>query len=288
MIQQVSERTESEYRGRLRAAGFGEWDAEGAPEWIPADLSKSTATWGQSSKNVLKAAYRRQLELAGMHEDQARDMARRLLPRAARVRHAKVRPPSADDVEKAESILSTQSPANQAAFTLLAELGLRADSLLNLQRRDVESAVAGGDLIFRVKGGSDQALPVEPAVCEALEKLLASPRKGSLDRKWKVLGEVFSERGYSAAYKSLWRNLRAIGKEIKAPLRPHKLRHYFASRLHESSGDPLVVKAALGHSNLATTMRYIDISRGRLKSAFAQMSKERPQAVKPAADDASE
>ena len=39
-------------------------------------------------------------------------------------------------------------------------------------------------------------------------------------------------------------------------LRPHRLRHTYATRLRQGGADPAQVQALLGHASLETTARY--------------------------------
>ena len=50
---------------------------------------------------------------------------------------------------------------------------------------------------------------------------------------------------------------------------PHSLRHTFATRLYERTGDILVVKEALGHKSITSTMVYARASRDRVRTAVA-------------------
>jgi site-specific recombinase XerD len=53
-------------------------------------------------------------------------------------------------------------------------------------------------------------------------------------------------------------------------LTPHVLRHYCASQLYADGVDLLAIQALLGHSWVATTMRYIYAQSTRLEEAVAR------------------
>jgi integrase len=51
----------------------------------------------------------------------------------------------------------------------------------------------------------------------------------------------------------------------------HDLRHTFATWLGNSAGDLAVVMKALGHANVATTMKYRHVIRAEVKAGLAKM-----------------
>jgi len=53
---------------------------------------------------------------------------------------------------------------------------------------------------------------------------------------------------------------------------PHQLRHRFATRVYEATGDLLAVQQLLGHASVATTQRYVGVSRDRLVAAMVAVA----------------
>ena len=51
-------------------------------------------------------------------------------------------------------------------------------------------------------------------------------------------------------------------------LSPHKLRHAFAIRIYSKTADILVVKEALCHRSIASTLVYARADEGRLRRAL--------------------
>ena len=75
---------------------------------------------------------------------------------------------------------------------------------------------------------------------------------------------------------ALWQVFRAAIREagIKRHVRPHSLRHSYATRLLESGVDIRVVQILLGHANIATTAGYMHLTepaRGSLKKVLDKL-----------------
>nr|WP_211244427.1 tyrosine-type recombinase/integrase [Actinospica robiniae] len=51
-------------------------------------------------------------------------------------------------------------------------------------------------------------------------------------------------------------------------LTPHVLRHYCASQLYLNNMDLISIQELLGHSWVATTMRYVHVHRTRIEDAW--------------------
>lgn len=52
---------------------------------------------------------------------------------------------------------------------------------------------------------------------------------------------------------------------LPAPWTLHTLRHRFASRAYDATGDLVTVSRLLGHASVATTQRYVATGRARLR-----------------------
>ena len=61
-----------------------------------------------------------------------------------------------------------------------------------------------------------------------------------------------------------YRNAAGLTKHVT----PHTLRHSFATHLIENGADIATVKELLGHSNIATTNSYVQVSREHMRATF--------------------
>ncbi len=152
-----------------------------------------------------------------------------------------------------------------AVIAMLYGSGLRISEALGLSARD--APVPGIDEV-RVtgKGGKVRAVPVLPAVSEAVAAYLAlCPH--SLDPEGPlfvgVKGGPLSPRVVQYAVAAL---RGALGLPESAT--PHALRHSFATHLLARQGELRAIQELLGHASLSTTQIYTKVDAARLMSAF--------------------
>jgi integrase/recombinase XerC len=153
---------------------------------------------------------------------------------------------------------------DQALLTLLYGCGLRISEALSLTRADVPMAET-----IRVtgKGGKTRAVPVLPAVRDALTAYVAEmpftlePQDALFRAK---RGGPFSPR-HAQAMVQLLRG--RLGLPDSAT--PHALRHSFATHLLGAGADLRSIQELLGHASLSTTQRYTEVDAAALLSAYA-------------------
>jgi integrase/recombinase XerD len=173
---------------------------------------------------------------------------------------------SAAEVEK---LLS--APQGGDAFALrdraLLELfyasGLRVSELagLTLQQLDLDN----GYLRVFGKGSKERVVPVGGKAVEALRLYLAAGRPAFV--KAKTGSALFlSERGGALSRKTLWFIVQKYAEKagIARGVKPHQLRHSFASHLLGGGADLRAIQEMLGHANLATTQIYTAVEEKRL------------------------
>jgi integrase len=104
---------------------------------------------------------------------------------------------------------------------------------------------------FEGEGGGEGSSPRSPG----------GPGGGS---RWEIAGEILtSGAGSRSAYNRLRDLIESTGRDAGLRgLRPHLLRHAFATRMNRDGAPLFTVQAALGHKNIATTQRYVHASAG--------------------------
>lgn len=179
---------------------------------------------------------------------------------------------SAEEVEK---LLA--APRGGDAFALrdraLLELfyasGLRVSELAGLLLQQVD--LDNGYLRVFGKGAKERVVPVGGKAVEALRIYLAAGRPAFV--KDKTGSALFlSERGGPLSRKTLWYLVQkyAATAGITRGVKPHQLRHSFASHLLGGGADLRAIQEMLGHANLATTQIYTAVEEKRLVEQHAK------------------
>lgn len=152
---------------------------------------------------------------------------------------------------------------NFALFITLYGLGLRISEALSLTRQDV----AGDTLIVTGKGNKQRQLPLPLPVKSALNQWLKASNEALPNAPLfpNPQGKALSPR---FAQKILQQTREALN--LPAHLTPHALRHSFATHLLEGGADLRTVQELLGHSQLATTQRYLAADVQRLLSVHSK------------------
>jgi site-specific recombinase XerD len=167
---------------------------------------------------------------------------------------------SAREVESLLAGCSTRAPSgirNRALLLLLYRSGLRIGEALALKPKDIDLDAATL-VVLHGKGDRSRQLAFDSSVVDALARWLDT-RKG-LGFNGRGNTPLFCTlRGgpVSAPYIRQVLNRLAQKAGIEKSVRPHGLRHTFAAELCRE-GVPLnEIQQALGHSNAATTSRYL-------------------------------
>ncbi len=152
--------------------------------------------------------------------------------------------------------LARENPRDYLILRLMSDAGLRRQEVVDLRVRNVSKKA----LHIRGKGGKDRTVPLTEELAAALEPFCAGRSPGD-----SVLGV-----GDGVIYR--------VGKKYamlagKPEMKPHDLRHAFATRLDEKGVDIRITQELLGHSNVNTTQDYIAVSGRRLQDAINILNK---------------
>ncbi len=171
-------------------------------------------------------------------------------------------------------IAALRKPSYRLCCSLMLALGLRIGDVLALTVQSIDST----QMIVRVigKGNKERILPLPQTLLAALrsfwrthrhQRLLFPNRKGTAPLCEKSLRNAFNKT----------RDSLGINKNIK----PHSLRHGFATHLLENGVDIRLVQMLLGHASLSSTQIYTHLTkpmcddlRNRLNGMFSGMFTE--------------
>jgi integrase len=81
----------------------------------------------------------------------------------------------------------------------------------------------------------------------------------------------------ASGFKTAWRRAKKAAGIKK--FRNHDLRHDFATKLYDETGDIYAVQNAMGHADVKTTMRYVHRRKGAVNAAIAEIAKKRLRKV---------
>jgi integrase/recombinase XerD len=115
------------------------------------------------------------------------------------------------------------------------------------------------------KGHNDRAIPLTPQLVDLLGEWAAyTGRQGYIVRS---LGNEL-EVGDSLSDPQVYNIARKRGAMIGIPtLAPHDLRRTFAQGIWEKTGDLLLVSDLLGHKQVETTRRYLQLDEAKKREA---------------------
>lgn len=127
-------------------------------------------------------------------------------------------------------------------LALGAYSGLRCQEIALISREDIYDDETKRLFVAHGKGAKTRWVPLTPQLKEVLNAWKGMPAEGRL---WFMTPQQMSKA--LNAY---------LHDEIETASTAHSLRHFFASKLYQSTRDIRLVQILLGHSSIATTQRY--------------------------------
>jgi integrase/recombinase XerD len=170
---------------------------------------------------------------------------------------------------KAASGKKKQQIRDQAILEIFYASGLRVSELSDLKTTSVN--FDAGFVRAVGKGSKERIIPLGKKARDALQKYLDHVRPKLL--KGQTSDVLFLSRlGKRISRQSLWALIKFYARraQIKKTIKPHTLRHTFATHLLEHGADLRSVQEMLGHADIATTQIYTHVDRERLKNVHKQ------------------
>ncbi|MAI43736.1 MAG: recombinase XerD [Puniceicoccaceae bacterium] len=147
---------------------------------------------------------------------------------------------------------------------LMYSAGLRVSELcfLKIEHMNIE------DGILRVfgKGSKERIVPLGENAKRALDAYLVRSRPSFVNTNTDTT--IFLSRmGKALSRKTIWYMIKRYSEKalIKKAIKPHTMRHSFATHLLEGGADLRSIQDLLGHADISTTQIYTNMQKARLQ-----------------------
>ncbi len=170
---------------------------------------------------------------------------------------------------------------DRCIMDLFYSSGLRVSELIGLNRADVDAH--NGMLHIRGKGKKERKVPITKNAGSWIERYLNHPERqldGKEHRKEQDNQAIFLNKwGTRLTVRSVDRNFEyyLLQSGLAATITPHTIRHTIATHWLEKGMDLKTIQLLLGHSSLATTTIYTQVSTKLKKAVY---DKTHPSALK--------
>ncbi|WP_196332725.1 tyrosine-type recombinase/integrase [Trueperella pyogenes] len=134
------------------------------------------------------------------------------------------------------------------------EAGMRRGEVCKVHARDLVEDLGGRSLIVTGKGGKTRIIPLEDSLAAAIE------------RRGIETGGFLFPGAIDGHISPAWLGKR-ISRLMPEGVTMHSLRHRFATRVYDATGDLLATQQLLGHSSPSVTQTYVQVDRRRLRKA---------------------
>jgi integrase/recombinase XerD len=177
---------------------------------------------------------------------------------------------SVEEVERLLAQPDTNSAVglrDKAIIELMYSTGIRVSELAGIRVGDLQ--MEAGCLRCIGKGNKERLVPVGKKALAVVEAYLKKSRPELL--KDNASAHLFlNQRGRAMDRITIWKMMGRYGRKaaLRKPLKPHTLRHSFATHLLDRGADLRSVQMMLGHSDISTTQIYTHVVEERLKQVY--------------------
>ncbi len=253
---------------KLGAKGWLRVTSSQLGRWLHGLNDQGLAATSQARKLSAVRMFFRQQVRQGVRRDDPTELLsppkfRRRLPRSLSLR----------DMEKLLSAPTGEDMfalRDRAMLELFYSSGLRISELCTLRLAQVD--LEQGFVRVFGKGSKERVVPLGGQARVAVRVYLESGRPQLV--KPRTGGELFlSERGRGLSRKTLWYIVKKHAARAGLPasaVKPHGLRHSFATHLLSGGADLRAIQEMLGHASIATTQIYTAVAPARLLDQHAR------------------
>lgn len=159
----------------------------------------------------------------------------------------------AEDIKRA---YEASHGATKVMLGILATTGIRIQELLDIQWEDIN--FNDNSILIHGKGNKERIVYTTEDKLEILH---------TLTKMGKQTGLVFTIDQRTARY-MLWEALKPFSSAKQ--LSPHAIRHTVATNMATQGANVTTIANILGHKDIKTTQRYIDMTQGNSRAAYTQ------------------
>ena len=188
-----------------------------------------------------------------------------------------LRLPKAITIDQVAALLAAtdgnevQQLRDKALLELLYATGARVSEVVDLNVDDVLEQVLEQSMVrLTGKGNKQRLVPVGSYARAALSTYLVRARPVFSARGTATPALFLGARGHRVSRQNAWLIIRAAAEraDLGVPVSPHTLRHSFATHLLAGGADVRVVQELLGHSSVATTQIYTQVTVDTLRDMY--------------------
>lgn len=164
-------------------------------------------------------------------------------------------------------VTSTNGLRDKAMIELMYSTGLRVSELCGLTLEDIE--LDAGCVRCIGKGKKERLVPIGKSAIQIIQRYLNEARPVLLGDQ--ISAYLFVNRAGSPMNRvACWKMISEYGRRagLRLKLKPHMLRHSFATHLLDRGADLRSVQMMLGHADIATTQIYTHVVEERLKQVY--------------------
>ena len=175
-----------------------------------------------------------------------------------------------------DAAAKSEDPAASIIVTMMLDTGLRVSEVCNLNSNDIDLE-DGSARVYGGKGDKDRIVLFTKRTLERIDAWIPIREARVRNDDFAFLLNSAGRRLQPRGVQRLMDRLAIEAGLPKGKLTPHVLRHNFATGLLERGADLVTIQRLLGHSSIATTRVYLEISDQTLREVYhrAQATREK-------------
>lgn len=264
------ERDLAQFAAFLAEQGVRDWKKAGPAhlsQWLGEIAATAPAVASSARKLSAVRMFARHLVTDGVRPDDFAEI-------VARPRRVRALPHALTEKETARLVTcpAGDSPLQRrdhAMLELMYGSGLRVSELCSITLRAIN--LEEGFLRVTGKGAKERIVPLGEQAAKAVRDYLAAGREHFV--KAGTGSALFlSERGTAISRKTFWHWIKVHARRagLERPVKPHALRHSFATHLLAHGADLRAIQEMMGHADIGTTQIYTAVSGKSLVESHAK------------------